>query len=77
VIDLRPCDRRRELVARANLFEPRATEYLKRVTRHDAYASKKASGGLRRSLSSGRVLRGPVGLILLRHTGLSPYPESV
>jgi hypothetical protein len=29
VIDLRPCDRRRELVARANVFEQRATEYLK------------------------------------------------
>jgi hypothetical protein len=29
VIDLRPCDRRRELVARANFFEQRATEYLK------------------------------------------------
>jgi hypothetical protein len=29
VVDLRPCDRRRELVARANFFEQRATEYLK------------------------------------------------
>src|ERR1700736_195827 len=29
VIDLRPCDRRRELAARANFFEQRATEYLK------------------------------------------------
>ncbi len=29
VIDLRPSDRRREPVARANFFEQRATEYLK------------------------------------------------
>jgi hypothetical protein len=29
VIDLRPCDRRRELVEHANFFEQRATEYLK------------------------------------------------
>ncbi|TGQ37693.1 hypothetical protein EN859_019205 [Mesorhizobium sp. M00.F.Ca.ET.216.01.1.1] len=33
VIDLRQCDRRRELVARANFFEQRATEYLKATSR--------------------------------------------
>jgi len=33
------------------------------VTRHHAYDSTKGRAGLRRSLSSGRALRGPGGLI--------------